>query len=988
LAMMDHPNIARVLDAGTTPSGRPYFVMELVRGIPITRFCDSNKVVMVDRLKIFMDVCSAVQHAHQKGIIHRDLKPSNILVTMNDDRPMPKVIDFGIAKATATKLTDLTLFTQFHQIVGTPAYMSPEQAQLSNKDVDTRSDIYSLGVLLYELLTGKTPFDTQDLMKKGQDAVFRTIQEEDPPRPSMRLSTMTQAQMTAASEARGADPAKLRAQLHGDLDWVVMKTLEKDRTRRYVSANALQKDVQRFLANEPVSAVSPSPLYRFRKSARRHRLAFFTGAAIAVSILAGLIVALTFFLRERKQKRFAEANELVAQQARYASDMRVASTAIRDGDVVLAKTLLDAHIPDEKGRDFRGWAWHFYRSRINQEEHTLHKVDEGHFDEIAFSPNGDLLAASGGHRDKKAVMLFSTRNWSLQRVLPTERGWVCGLHFSNLPAISLTVEQQGRINRYEINGKGSESLFEISEKAWPAKLTSDGKWVVCLMHDNRQSATSGRLGPTQRNQNVLRVFDSGTGEIFKTSEPIQVPEGSRLDNEVRISPDNRMISVSCVGYELRFFSLPDLRSLPSIRTPGEVCTVAWSPDSRHIATGYEYPNQVDVWEVARQQRSHQLISPSQTSPCYDTCFSADGRLLAYSEENNMVHIWDLEKNHEQRVFPAHEAKAAFSSLSFSYDGRWLASAGLGTLKLWRTEEVLSDLRRISEEQSIWNITYSPNGRFLASTAADGVIRLFDSESENLVLEFKSVLHANERKEPPIAKLLFSPDGDRLIFQRDVNQLAIYDLVTNKLTASVETKSWITDFSLDSNGQTIAIATNEYALTLWNYETETKTRIPGLQTKPRYVSFDPAEGSQILACIGEGKLSVIDLETEMERTISSAIHRDYSLRFLRENGHIACGREGGVDVFDVHTMERVQSIEGARGVISTISEAGPDGHTVAIACRGGHVQIWNRLVDAEVGRLPLPPDWMISAEFSPDGKTLAVSTRNNGVQLFRAAPTKP
>jgi serine/threonine protein kinase len=301
LALMDHPNIARALDAGATENGRPFFVMELVHGIKLTDYCDQNKLPTRERLELFVQVCKAIQHAHQKGIIHRDIKPSNILVTLHDGVPVPKVIDFGIAKATTDqRLTDKTLFTAFEQFIGTPAYMSPEQAELSGLDIDIRSDIYSLGVLAYELLTGKTPFDPRALMQAGLNEVRRIIREEEPPRPSTRLSALAVEERARIALHRGSDPPKLVHLVRGDLDWIVMKCLEKDRTRRDEMANGLAMDITRFLANEPVSARPHSSAYRLWKLVRRYKLGLAVAGALAVVLIASSITSAWFALRARR----------------------------------------------------------------------------------------------------------------------------------------------------------------------------------------------------------------------------------------------------------------------------------------------------------------------------------------------------------------------------------------------------------------------------------------------------------------------------------------------------------------------------------------------------------------------------------------------------------------------------------------------------------------------------------------------------------------
>jgi serine/threonine protein kinase len=290
LALMDHPNIAKVLDAGTTAEGRPYFVMELVKGIPITEFCDENHLTPKERLELFIPVCQAIQHAHQKGVIHRDVKPSNVLVALYDGRPVPKVIDFGVAKALHQKLTDKTMFTAFGAVVGTLEYMAPEQAQLSHLDVDTRSDVYSLGVLLYELLTGSTPFSRRRLQEAALDELLRIIREEEPPKPSTRLSQSADA-LPSIAAARRTEPAKLSRLVRGELDWVVMKALEKDRARRYETANGLARDVQRYLADEAVEAAPPSAAYRVRKFARKRWRAVATAVAFVLLLATAAAVS-------------------------------------------------------------------------------------------------------------------------------------------------------------------------------------------------------------------------------------------------------------------------------------------------------------------------------------------------------------------------------------------------------------------------------------------------------------------------------------------------------------------------------------------------------------------------------------------------------------------------------------------------------------------------------------------------------------------------
>jgi serine/threonine protein kinase len=474
LALMEHPNIARVLDAGTTDSGRPFFVMELVKGIPLTRFCDERRLSPRERLELAIPVCQAVQHAHQKGVIHRDLKPSNILVALYDGRPVPKVIDFGVAKATGPKLTERTLFTAFGAVVGTLEYMAPEQAEVNQLDVDTRADIYSLGVLLYELLTGSTPLERGRLKKVALLEVFRLIREQEPPRPSARLSSSAMLANVAAS--RGTEPAKLTKLVRGELDWIVMKCLEKDRERRYETANGLARDLQRYLADEPVQACPPSAGYRLRKFVRKHRAALLTAAAFLVLLVAG-VVASTWQAVRAKQ---AEARALHERDQRDEQRRRAKTNldrAIKAVDQMLTRVGEERlkHIPqfDEERRKLLEDALALYQGMLDDNSNEPEvRLETGR----AYRRMGYINRLLG--RRQEAEQAFTRSTTLLDELAAEHPGVVEHQH-----ALAQSYDELGLFYSNEMKRLQKAEAVYIKGLAIAQELTHDHPGIPEYQHD-------------------------------------------------------------------------------------------------------------------------------------------------------------------------------------------------------------------------------------------------------------------------------------------------------------------------------------------------------------------------------------------------------------------------------------------------------------------------------------------------------------------------
>jgi WD40 repeat protein/serine/threonine protein kinase len=986
LAIMDHPNIAKVHDAGTTDLGRPYFVMELVKGVPINDFCDENQLTPRQRLELFVTVCQAVQHAHQKGIIHRDLKPSNVLVTVHDTTPVVKVIDFGVAKALGQELTDKTLFTGFTQMIGTPLYMSPEQAGQSGLDVDTRSDIYSLGVLLYELLTGTTPFTKDRFKKAAYDEIRRIIREEEPPTPSTKLSELSShhaprdvsglvsrsetATLASIAANRGTEPARLMRMMRGELDWIVMKALEKDRSRRYETSGAFAADLQRYLHDEPVQACPPSTLYRFRKLVRRNkRSAVMASFALTLLVLAVAALAVSYAQVQVALKQKSEA--LNREQATsYLQRTALAGRELAAGNVGHAEELLD-DCPEH----LRGWEWHFLkRQRYDGEPTPL--PHSATVLRVAFSPAGRQLAtgcADGtfqiwdvktGHKlytleqqmalgrpvivDSVAysldyrylalarrdgmVLVWDAKSRQPMYTLQGHKGPACQVVFSpdNLTLASCGADKTVRL--WDMTSGYQLRVFDEHPAAVKGvAFRPDGRSVLAACEDG-----------------TVKVWDRDTGRLtFSFRGELAYP------NFAWFSPDARRLAWTCLDGVLKVWETTTGRlEITKQTNTWQLRSVAFTPDGQRMALA----DQAGTVRLLDAETGREMLTIfAHPSVVAHVVFSPDGNKIASASYDHTVRIWDAthlggDPDAESCVaLTGHNALV--TGLAFSPDGRWLTSASRdGSVKLWEvgasgTPGGTPRYTLRGHREYVSSVAISADNRTLASGSWDGTVKLWDLQAPaGDCLAQLGTIPCTEQ----VFCIAFSPDG-RLLAIGQRNGIGLYDPASGKPAAPFK---------------------------------PTPAPVPALAFSPdgRHLGSAGASDPSIKIWDVAGEKMNFEIRDYSNPNASVAISPDG--RLIAAPGRLQAGAGPTVKIWEVldwdartsKTHEERHTLSGHKGYVFRLAYS-PDGRYLASGSWDSTIKIWDLKAlaqdpKAEPATLRGHTGPIYGLTFSPDGRRLA------------------
>jgi WD40 repeat protein len=983
LAMMDHRCIAKVLDGGSTATGRPYFVMELVKGLPITEYCDQHRLGLRERLELVVQVCDALQHAHQRGIIHRDVKPSNVLVTEVDGVASPKVIDFGIAKATTGRLTERTIYTEMRQMIGTPAYMSPEQAGQSDQDVDTRTDVYAVGVLLYELLTGATPFDLSRLASAAYGEVQRIIREEDPPRPSTRLTSKPQTIIDVA-QRRGTAPAKLAPAIRGDLDWIVMKAMEKDRKRRYDSAGSFGADIGRYLTGHPVDAAPPGKAYLISKFVRRNRGAVFAASLIALALCIGLVGTTLGFFNAQKQRELAVtqrslaedekaradenaaqafAAEALATRRAYSANMMSASNAVAGVQFNTARTFLDA-APER----LRGWEWGVLDAKLDTSIRTLAikaKPTGGEAGELMLHPDGKSVFTINWFADPVAQRWDIETGHLLQSFSPpfqpvgaeNSRAYLSpnGRNVTFAPEYVSDGSKGIFVDSWDLSTGERVSRYEIAGSTRAAARSFPSADATRIFVYSKQRIKSVRTTKGDGNESLAEhPLDD---EHF----PLAVNHGDTMIAEGRAS----------APYGLVLRDAHSLKPLFTFAGHGLMQAACFSRDDRWLGVTAKVDT-ARIWDLAANPPT--FITLQHQYPVHNIRFSPDASLVATIAIDRAIRIWDRASGRLLGTYPS-ESLDPFM-LMFLPDGKTVAGwEADGTLRFWDiTAEKTSLLR--GHKSIVSDAKFAsgnPAGIIVSSSwegieGSTGTLRLWDADSGDMV-----GVHHGEQGDIAVS-MAISTDGrfaaiaisnkfgmDKAqggLKDEPVGRTEVLDLTTGKLvfaTPTFRNSQWI---AVTGDNRSVVVADVspafglKYQLHLLDARTGALMRTKELDPKSGWVFARSPDGQTIAALplargVGAvdadlpGTMLFLDANTlETVRTIDGIPEQQMSMAFSHDGTRIATGGVDGIlRVFDAHTGEALATMSGQGLEILNIAFS-PDGGRIASAGMDRKISLWD------------------------------------------------